>query len=56
MRRLIILGDGIADEALPQWGGKTPLAQAKTPNLDTLARKGKCGTLQTIPYGMPAGS
>ncbi len=56
MRRLIILGDGIADEALPQWGGKTPLAQAKTPNLDTLARKGRCGTLQTIPQGMPAGS
>lgn len=56
MKYIIILGDGMADEPLPQLGGKTPLQAADTPNIDKLARMGKTGMLDTIPPGMHPGS
>ncbi len=56
MKRLIILGDGMADEPAPEWQGMTPLAYAHTPNIDRLAAQGRCGMLRTIPDGMSAGS
>lgn len=56
MKYIIILGDGMADEPLPQLGGKTPLQAADTPNIDKLARMGKAGMLDTIPPGMHPGS
>jgi len=56
MKYILFLGDGMADYPLGELGGKTPLQAADTPNMDKLARKGKCGKLITIPQGMPTGS
>jgi len=38
--------DGLGDEPIPEFSGKTPLEQAKTPNLDYLAKNGICGQLE----------
>lgn len=46
----------MADYPLEKLGGKTPLQAADTPNMDKLAKKGRCGRFITIPAGMPTGS
>lgn len=56
MKYVIIQGDGMADRGIRQLGGKTPLQVADTPWFDFLAANGRCGLLQTIPEGFPAGS
>lgn len=56
MKHLIILGDGMSDHSIARLGGKTPLQYASTPNLDLLAREGRCGLLETIPDGFAPGS
>ena len=56
MKCILILGDGMADEPIPQLGGKTPLEYAQTPNMDRMAREGACGLLHTIPDGFEPGS
>jgi len=56
MKYLLLLGDGMADEPLPELGGKTPLEYANTPHMDRVAREGVCGMLSTIPRGFEAGS
>jgi len=53
---LILLGDGMADIPLPELGGKTPLEHANIPNMDYIAKHGRCGLARTVPDGMPAGS
>jgi len=56
MKHIIILGDGMADRPCAQLGGKTPLEAAFTPALDSLARRGRCGMLVTVPHGYAPGS
>lgn len=56
MKYVILLGDGMADVPLPELGGKTPLEHANIPNMDYIAKHGKCGLARTVPPGMPAGS
>lgn len=56
MKYLILVGDGMADVPLPEIGGKTPLEYADIPNMDYIAKHGRCGLAQTIPPRMPAGS
>jgi 2,3-bisphosphoglycerate-independent phosphoglycerate mutase len=56
MKSIIFVGDGMADYPLPELGGKTPLEVARTPWMDWLARRGRCGRLITIPEGMSTGS
>lgn len=56
MKYVIILGDGMADEPLEALGGETPLAYAKTPNMDRLSKKSEIGLVHTIPEGMKPGS
>ena len=56
MKYIIVLGDGMADEPLEQFGGKTPLQMANIPEIDALARKGKTGRLVTVPESMHPGS
>lgn len=53
---VLFLGDGMADEPLDSLGGKTPLQVAKTPYMDTIARKGRSGTMLTLPDGFPTSS
>ena len=56
MKRIIILGDGMADEPIAALGNRTPLQAADTPYMDLLARKGKNGLLNTVPDGFSPGS
>ena len=56
MKHIIILGDGMADEPIPELGGKTPLQFAKTPYMDKLAEIGVSGLLCTVPEGFHPGS
>ncbi|MFQ6110628.1 MAG: 2,3-bisphosphoglycerate-independent phosphoglycerate mutase, partial [Nitrospinota bacterium] len=56
MRYLVLIGDGMADEALSEVGGATPLEAAATPNMDALAREGMGGGYRAIPEGMATGS
>ncbi|MDR0349372.1 MAG: cofactor-independent phosphoglycerate mutase [Tannerella sp.] len=56
MKYIIILGDGMADEPIPELGNKTPLQYARTPYMDKLARLGVTGRLQTVPQGFHPGS
>jgi len=56
MKYIIILGDGMADEPLAELGGKTPLEYADIPNMDRIAREGRCGMLRTVPGGFEPGS
>lgn len=56
MKYLIVLGDGMADEAMEVLGGKSPMQAAFTPCMDSMARGGRCGRLLTVPEGFPPGS
>ena len=56
MKYIIVLGDGMADEPLENYGGKTPLQMANIPEIDRLAKLGRTGLLQTVPEGMHPGS
>ncbi len=48
--------DGAADYPIKELKGKTPLMVAKKPNIDSLAKKGKCGLFRTIPKNFNKGS
>ena len=56
MKHIIILGDGMADHPIASLGGKTLLQAARTPNMDRLARMGRCGRLLTVLPGFHPGS
>ena len=56
MKYIIVLGDGMADEPLAAYGGKTPLQMAEKPSIDGLAKKGRTGRLITVPGDMHPGS
>ena len=56
MKYIVVLGDGMADEPIPELCGKTPLEAADTPVMDMLARKGRVGRLVTVPEGFHPGS
>lgn len=56
MKYIIVLGDGMADEPLAEYGGKTPLQMAEKPVIDQLAKNGRCGQLITVPEDMHPGS
>jgi 2,3-bisphosphoglycerate-independent phosphoglycerate mutase len=56
MKRIIILGDGMADHPIAKLGNKTLLQYADKPCMDQLAKQGKTGRLITIPEDFPPGS
>ena len=53
---VVIVPDGAADEPLEQFGGKTPLEAAETPNMDRISTQGRQGLARTVPEGMEPGS
>ncbi|MBN2301095.1 MAG: cofactor-independent phosphoglycerate mutase [Lentisphaerae bacterium] len=55
-KNIIFLGDGMADEPIPELNGLTPLQYAKTPAMDHIAQQGVSGTLLTLPDGFPTSS
>ena len=56
MKYIIILGDGMADHPIEKLGNRTPLQVANIPNIDKLAKMGRCGLFQSVPFDMPPGS
>ena len=46
----------MADAPVEALGNKTPLMAARKPNIDALAKKGRCGRLITVPADMHPGS
>ena len=56
MKYIILLGDGMADYPLPELHNQTPLQAAQTRWMDTIARRGTLGMVQTIPAGLVPGS
>ena len=56
MKYIIILADGCSDYPIKILGDKTPLMAAKTPYIDALCARSRCGLLKTVPDDMPPGS
>lgn len=56
IRYLILVGDGMGDEAQEELNGKTPLETARTPNMDRLASRGVLGLTETIAPHQDPGS
>jgi len=52
----IIVPDGAADEPMEQFGDKTVLQIAETPNMDKISTEGRQGLVRTIPEGLEPGS
>lgn len=55
VKYVFLVGDGMADYALPELDGKTPLEVARTPNMDLISAC-RVGLVRTIPDGMEPGS
>ena len=53
---IVFLGDGMADEPVPELGNRTPLQVARKPAMDRIAAEGRSGTLLTLPEGFPTSS
>ena len=56
MKYVLVIGDGIADNPVPELGGKTPLEYADIPGIDALAAKSELGSVRNCPEGLPPGS
>jgi 2,3-bisphosphoglycerate-independent phosphoglycerate mutase len=49
---LYVCLDGLGDDPIPEFGGRTPLEAAATPALDDLARRGSTGVVTTVGEGI----
>ena len=49
---LYVCLDGLGDDPIPAFDGRTPLEAAETPNLDALARRGRTGRVITVGPGI----
>ena len=56
MKYIVVLADGMADRKIEALNNKTPLMAARTPFMDSLAKKGEVGLCKSIPDGMSPGS
>jgi len=56
MKYIVVLGDGMADRAIPDFGGKTVLEAANKPNMDYMSQHGELGMVKTVPEGLKPGS
>ncbi len=56
MKRVVLVGDGMADAPHESLRGLTPLRAAHTPVLDAIAAKGRCGRVQLTPEGFESGT
>ena len=56
MKALVITLDGLGDRPVPQFGGRTPLEAAHTPNLDAIAARGITGLFTSVGPGVAAGT
>jgi len=51
-RLLYVCLDGLGDDPIPELGDRTPLEAAETPFLDSLASRGRTGTVVTVGEGI----
>lgn len=56
MKYILVIGDGMADNPVPELNGKTPLEAADKPFIDALAAKSQVGSVLTVPRTLPPGS
>ncbi|MDR0992055.1 MAG: cofactor-independent phosphoglycerate mutase [Ruminococcus sp.] len=56
MKYIVLLCDGMADEAVPELGGKTPMEAAKKPAMDKLCAVSEVGLVKTVADGLKPGS
>ncbi|MGM9522387.1 MAG: 2,3-bisphosphoglycerate-independent phosphoglycerate mutase [Oscillospiraceae bacterium] len=56
MKYILVIGDGMADNPVPELDYKTPLEYADIPTLDFMAAHGVMGSTLNVPRGLPAGS
>ena len=56
MKYIVVLGDGMADRAIPEFDGKTVLEAANKPNMDYMSVHGELGMAKTVPEGLKPGS
>lgn len=56
MKYIVVLGDGMADRAIPEFNGKTVLDAANKPNIDYMSENGELGMVKTVPDGLKPGS
>jgi len=56
MKTVLVIPDGVADEAQPTLDGQTPLQAANLPNMDEVAQLGVVGRTDNVPASMPSGS
>ena len=52
MKLIYVVIDGMGDRPIEELGNKTPLAAADTPNMGSLAEKGKTGLMYTVSKGL----
>jgi 2,3-bisphosphoglycerate-independent phosphoglycerate mutase len=55
-KTICLIFDGLGDRPIKEFGGKTPLEAAHTPNFDSIAKKSLCGVMQTLGRGVRPGS
>lgn len=56
MKYIVLVGDGMADHPIEELDARTPLEAARTPNMDSIARRGILGRVRTIPANMTPAS
>ncbi len=56
MKYIVILGDGMADFGVDEFGGQTILDVANKPNIDYMSQRGELGMVKTVQDGMKPGS
>ncbi|MGQ9546105.1 MAG: cofactor-independent phosphoglycerate mutase [Dehalococcoidia bacterium] len=56
MKYCVLIIDGAAGWPMPEYGGRTCLELAQTPNLDAIAKVSTVGLLRTVPPGMEPSS
>ncbi|MDL2218954.1 2,3-bisphosphoglycerate-independent phosphoglycerate mutase [Ruminococcaceae bacterium OttesenSCG-928-O06] len=56
MKYILVIGDGMADNPVPELGDKTPLEVAAIPVMDHFAQNGEQGSVLTVPEGVAPGS
>ena len=56
MKYILLIGDGMADNPVPELNGKTPLQAAEKPFLDALCAKSTLASVKTVPDPLPPGT
>lgn len=52
MKYILIIGDGMADNPVPELEDKTPLEAVHKPHMDALAQRGILGSVLTVPKNL----